>query len=186
MGIVHETPRLVLRPLLPSDADAMFIALGDPEVCRYWSSPAHENVEQTRAMLEPKPDAPYSTWAITGPLGDEALGWVYLGRVRDGVGELGYILRRQQWGHGYAGEGVAAIIDHAFSAEGMHRLMADIDPRNAGSIRLVERLGFAREGLLRENWVVAGERCDSVIYGLLEHQWRAGADERDGPRPDRA
>ncbi|MCH9688752.1 MAG: GNAT family N-acetyltransferase [Deltaproteobacteria bacterium] len=186
---VIRTARLVLRALVEADAEAIFVARGDPEVCRYWSGPPHRDVEETRASLHGVNQGKGSTtWAITGPLGDEALGWVTLMHVRDGVDELGYLLRKQQWGHGYAREGVAAVIGHAFEALGKHRLSADIDPRNHASIRLVRQLGFVHEGLLRENWLVAGERCDSVIYGLLVQQWRAsrakaGESRIDAPPP---
>ena len=68
---------------------------------------------------------------------------------------------------------VPALLNHAFRAMSLHRLEADIDPRNARSIRSVERLGFKLEGRLRERYVLAGEIQDSLIYGLLEPEWAA-------------
>jgi len=56
---------------------------------------------------------------------------------------------------------------------GLHRLEADIDPRNAGSIRSVERLGFKLEGHLRERYFVADEIQGSLIYGLLAPEWKS-------------
>ena len=88
-------------------------------------------------------------------------------------GELGYIVRRDLWGRGLANEALTAIVNHAFGPLGLHRLEADIDPRNAGSIRSVERLGFKLEGRLRERFFVAGEIQDSLIYGLLAQDWKA-------------
>lgn len=81
--------------------------------------------------------------------------------------EIGYALHRSAWGHGYAAEAVTGVVDHAFCELGLNRLEADIDPRNAASARLLERLGFRREGVLRERWIVAGEVSDSALYGLL-------------------
>jgi RimJ/RimL family protein N-acetyltransferase len=53
----------------------------------------------------------------------------------------------------------------------LRRLEADVDPRNAGSIRTLERLGFQREGFLRERWHVNGEIQDAIFYGLLRREW---------------
>jgi len=64
-------------------------------------------------------------------------------------------------------------VDYAFGPLGLRRLEADIDPRNAASIRAVERLGFVREGLLRERWVVADEISDTMFMGLLARDWQA-------------
>ncbi len=87
--------------------------------------------------------------------------------------ELGYILRRDHWGRGLASEALTALCNHAFGTLRLHRLEADIDPRNAGSIRLVERLGFKWEGHLRQRYFVADDIQDSAIYGLLATDWRS-------------
>ncbi|HSM68108.1 MAG TPA: GNAT family protein, partial [Xanthomonadales bacterium] len=62
-------------------------------------------------------------------------------------------------------------IDHAFNGMGLHRLEADTDPANTGSLRLLERLGFQREGLFRQRWRVYGQWQDSVMLGLLKPDW---------------
>ena len=74
---------------------------------------------------------------------------------------------------GYANEAVAALLDWGFEHLELNRVEADIDPRNTPSARLLERLGFLREGHLRERWIVDGEICDSWIYGLLRAGWQA-------------
>lgn len=171
-----STERLRLRRLQIQDAEALFVARSDPEVCRYWSTPPHESVDDTRSELERFLSGNSAvSWAITLPPDDDALGWVTVIDVRSGVAELGYILRRTLWGRGYAAEAVQAVVHEVFSKGLVHRLAADIDPRNRASIKLVERLGFEKEGLLKENWLVAGERCDSVIYALLERNYRFSA-----------
>jgi RimJ/RimL family protein N-acetyltransferase len=70
-------------------------------------------------------------------------------------------------GHGYAREAVPLALGHAFGKLALNRVEADADPRNLPSCRLLERLGFTREGLLRERWRVGDDVQDSVIYGLL-------------------
>ena len=85
--------------------------------------------------------------------------------------EIGYTLAREHWSQGYAGEALRGLVDHAFGPLGLNRLEADIDPRNAASARVLERLGFKPEGLLRERWIVRGEKSDTVLYGLLQSEW---------------
>jgi RimJ/RimL family protein N-acetyltransferase len=81
--------------------------------------------------------------------------------------EIGYALAAAARGHGYAQEAGRAVVAFAFDVLGLNRLEADIDPRNEASPRVLERLGFRREGLLRERWIVAGGVSDSALYGLL-------------------
>jgi RimJ/RimL family protein N-acetyltransferase len=72
-------------------------------------------------------------------------------------------------------EAIAALLDLAFGRLGLNRIEADVDPRNERSLAVLERLGFRREGLLRERHIVAGEIQDSVMLGLLARQWRPTA-----------
>ena len=85
----------------------------------------------------------------------------------------------QAWGQGLMHEALTALLDHGFGTWNLNRVEADIDPRNRASARTLERLGFCREGLLRERWIVGGEVCDSALYGLLQRDWLA----RDPGRP---
>jgi RimJ/RimL family protein N-acetyltransferase len=87
--------------------------------------------------------------------------------------EIGYALATAHRSQGYMAEALPALIDHAFGALALNRLEADIDPRNVASARVLERLGFTPEGVLRERWIVAGEPSDSRMYGLLNRDWRA-------------
>ena len=87
--------------------------------------------------------------------------------------EIGYSMRADAWGQGLMHEALCALLDHGFGEMQLNRVEADIDPRNAASARSLDRLGFAREGLLRERWIVAGEVSDTALYGLLASDWRA-------------
>jgi RimJ/RimL family protein N-acetyltransferase len=64
------------------------------------------------------------------------------------------------------------LLAYAFDELDLRRIEADVDPRNAASIRTLERLGFRREGYLRERWRVNGEVQDALFYGLLRREWR--------------
>jgi RimJ/RimL family protein N-acetyltransferase len=86
--------------------------------------------------------------------------------------ELGYVLGRMHRGQGLMFEALNGLIAHAFGTLGLRRLEADVNPLNSASVRLLEHLGFAREGLLRQRWVTKGEVCDSLLYGLLREEAR--------------
>ena len=68
---------------------------------------------------------------------------------------------------------VTEKIGYGFGDLALNRVEADIDPRNTASARSLERLGFRREGYLRERWIVADEVSDSILYGLLQREWLA-------------
>jgi [ribosomal protein S5]-alanine N-acetyltransferase len=81
--------------------------------------------------------------------------------------EIGYLLARDHWGAGYMLEALRALVALSFGSLGLRRLEAQIDPRNVPSAKLLERLGFVREGLLRQRWLAKGELADCGFYGLL-------------------
>ena len=166
------TPRLegdavVLRALVLSDAEALFAAHGDERTHHYWSSPAHKDVEQTRAYIADTlaiPDA--HVWAIT-KAGGEALGRIGLFVEREGVGEIGIILRPDAAGRGFASKALNLVVAYGFETLNLHRIAADIDPDNTASLNLFVRNGFEREGLLRGNWKTHIGIRDTVMLGKL-------------------
>ncbi|PRY49310.1 ribosomal-protein-alanine N-acetyltransferase [Geodermatophilus tzadiensis] len=89
-------------------------------------------------------------------------------------GSLGYWIDRGAAGRGMASLAVALVCDHAFGAAGLHRLQADIRPENLPSQRLVERLGFRREGLLRRYLDIDGDWRDHLSYALLAEDLPGG------------
>jgi RimJ/RimL family protein N-acetyltransferase len=94
--------------------------------------------------------------------------------LSNGRAEIGYAMGSAHWGKGYMNEALKALIVHAFDVMDFRRLEADVDPRNTASIRTLERLGFQREGFLRERWHVGGELQDAFFYGLLKREWQRG------------
>lgn len=90
-------------------------------------------------------------------------------------GWLGYWIDRGAAGRGMGSLAVALVCDHAFGEMGLHRLQADIRPENGPSQRLVERLGFTREGVLRRYLDIDGEWRDHVAYALLAEDLPRGA-----------
>jgi RimJ/RimL family protein N-acetyltransferase len=173
-----DAVRICLRGLTDRDVDALFGIFSDPEVMRYWSSPALPDRAAARRLLEEIHDGfnrrAFCQWGIALRRDDTIIGTATLFHI-DTVNrraELGYALGRSNWGKGYMQEALGALFEYAFGEMNLHRLEADVDPRNATSIRTLERLGFQREGYLRERWLAKGEAQDSVLYGLLSREWR--------------
>lgn len=155
--------RGVYRPLVIGDAPALYVAHADPAVHRFWSSDVHVSLEEsTRYTAETLAVENSQHWAIT-EAGGEALGRVSLFIRREGVGEVGVIVRTATQGKGLTGEALRFVVAHGFEALKLHRIEADIDPDNAASLRLFERNGFTREGLLHHNWKTHLGLRDSVI-----------------------
>lgn len=182
------TTRLVLRATTPGDADAVFEMESDPVAMRYWSRPPMTDIAEARAAVERAlgyfPDRAGIRWTIAPAAGGPALGHVSVFDFNEqsNRADIGYGLARRHWGQGYMHEALVAVVDYSFGPLGLRRLEADIDPRNLASIRALERLGFEREGFLRERWQVADEISDSVLMGLLAREWHARPRERDLPR----
>ena len=176
---ILDTDRIRLRPYRADDRDGLFELFGDPLVARYWSFPTWTDVAQAveflAPLLGPEADDPTTQrWVIADRASDAFAGNTTLFSLHPDQHrtEIGFALLRRHWGLGIAREAVSRVISHGFDELGLRRIEADIDPRNAPSIALVERLGFQREGHLRERWVVAGQVCDSAIFGLLQRDFR--------------
>ena len=162
-----EAVGVVLRQLEVKDAAALFPAYAE-ESERPRSTAPHKNVSQTEAHIKAMLERPGAhVWAVTED-GDEAFGRVALYVYREGVGEFGVLLRREAQGRGLASKAVELVSDYGFAQLGLHRLMADIDPDNSPSLTLFIRNGFAREGVLKQNWKTRAGLRDSVIMAKLK------------------
>ena len=169
------TARLVLRQIREDDAEALFPVLSDPAVMLWWSSGPHQSLAETAEYVASNATEGqgFECWAITAD-DDIALGWVILIDGKPAVKEIGYILHRDHWRGGIAREAVARVIEYGFTDLELRRIFADTDPENTGSIGLLERLGFQREGHLRSEWETHIGVRDSLIFGLLQSEWRTG------------
>lgn len=160
---ILTTPRLVLRPARADDLDAFHAILSDPRAMAYWSTPPHQSLAQTAEWLA-------AMRSIPAREGEDFV------IARDGVAigkaglwrfpEIGFILHRDHWGQGLAHEAVGAVVARAFGFHGLAAIVADVDPRNAASLRLLARLGFVETGRRSRSWLVGGVWCDSVDLRL--------------------
>ncbi|MBV8500683.1 MAG: GNAT family N-acetyltransferase [Paucibacter sp.] len=173
-----QTERLVLRPPTPADAQAFYAIFSDPQGMRYSSTPPWTTMEQAHAYVQRAIDEFASGTSLRLVLQRRDDGQVigqcvyYAISAQNRRAELGYSMAVKAWGRGYMNEALHAFVDYGFGELDFIRIEADIDPRNVASARSLERLGFSREGLMRDRWIVAGEVSDTGFYGLLRRDWR--------------
>lgn len=176
-----ESERLLFRPQRVEDAEALHAAYRDVDLMRFWSSAPHATMGDTVSYLaKGVDDGSWRGWTITLKGDDRAIGTLAAVERRAGVVEIGYLLLRDHWARGYAREAVSRLLDALLGEGGYRRVFADTDPDNAASNRLLEALGFRREGLLRAEWETHIGIRDSVIWGLLREEWRTFGDGRAG------
>ena len=158
-----RTARLRLRRACGTDLEAMHAVFSRPEAMRYWSTPPHADLEQTRVWLDGMIAADPS----------ECSDFVveYEGQVIGKAGcwrlpEIGFILHPDHWSRGLAREALEAVIPHLFARFPMDALQADVDPRNTACLKLLEGLGFAEVRRAERTWLVGDTWCDSVYLSL--------------------
>lgn len=176
-----EGERLRLRWLEESDVPALYAVFSDPAAMRYWSHEPFRRIEQAHGYLESIRhgfmEGRLFQWGVARRVDDAVLGTVTLAQIdhANRRAEIGFALAPAHWGQGYGREAVALALAHAYGALALARIGADVDPRNGASLRLLESLGFRREGHARESWRVGGEVQDSILLARLAS---------DGPLPD--
>lgn len=169
-----QTARLVLRRPRMADAEAMFARYtSDPDVTRYVGWPVHGAVNDTRAFLsfaEAEWDHwPAGAYLIFARAGGTLLGSTGLSFETSYRAMTGYVLARDAWGQGFASEALRAMVDLAPACR-VRRLYAICHTDHAASYRVLEKCGFAREGILRRHTVFPnlspGEPADVYSYAL--------------------
>jgi RimJ/RimL family protein N-acetyltransferase len=168
-----------LRAMADEDAPQVFAIFSSPQVTRYWSSGPMREQAQAQALIAEIADCARRgvllQWGITTLGSNDVVGTCTLAHLdlNQGRAEVGFALHPSHWGRGVMRAALRTLIGHAFATLGLRRLEADVDPRNLRSLHALETLGFRREGLLRERWLVEGEIQDSVLLGLLRSDWQA-------------
>jgi len=172
-----NTTRLSLRSISAEDVDDFYNVYSNPEVMRYWSTPPLPCRDAATKLISEIHEGfkrhELLKWGIALRTTNTLIGSVTLFHpdFTHRRAEIGYALGRAHWGKGYMQETLKAVLTYAFEELNFHRIEADVDPRNAASVRTLERLGFQREGYLRERWQVNGEIQDAFFYGLLKPDW---------------
>jgi aminoglycoside 6'-N-acetyltransferase len=172
--------RVTLDVLRPDDLDPLFAMQSDPEVCRYllYEARSREKVIEVLAR-----DAAATRLAEAGdylqPAVRDADGrflgtmYLHLTSLEDRTAEIGWILAPHAQGQGYAFEAARLLLALSFDTLGLHRVYAELDPRNAASVALCLRLGMRHESSIVEHMWLKGEWTDTGGYAILEREWAA-------------
>lgn len=176
-ALPRHTQRLVLRPLRYGDEKDVLDYRRQADVCRYLPSDqlteatVTDFITERMGLTQVTADGDRLILAIE--LDGRVIGDLLVrgGLVADQHTEIGWVLHPDFQGHGYASEAARELIRLSFGDLRMHRVWAQLDPRNAASAKLCERLGMVREAHLRESRWEKGEWTDSAIYAILRSEW---------------
>ncbi len=175
-----QTPRLRLRQLQPSDAEAMFAILSDEAVTRTFGlerfTLVEEAAQRIRAINAGFQKQASIRWALVRPEDDVLIGtcgYVYWKRPHRHAA-VGYELARAFWRQGYMTEALTAVLHFGYTQMKLHRIEALVMPENTPSIQLLHRLGFREEGLLRQYGYWNGRFHDLLVLSLLQPEWQSG------------
>jgi [ribosomal protein S5]-alanine N-acetyltransferase len=187
LSLPITTRRLVIREYATTDTAAVQENVRDPD---YWEHHATEppTPEKISALIlwavqeqAVKPRINYYMAAArkdTGVIVGEAVL-----RLTDPIqrqGEIGFGVARKNWKQGFATEMGAALLHAAFTHFKLHRVYAQCAPENKASIRVMQKLGLGREGMLRDVGHARGRWWSSVIYSILEHEYAKIAKHTQG------
>ena len=171
------TTRLLLRNILPGDAEALFAILSDDETMEFYGNEPHQSLDETQELIR-QIQARYARretlrWGITLPGEDRLIGSCSLFHFDAGFdrAETGYELNRAFWGKGMMTEAMSAILTFGFRELGLHRVEAIIDIANERSKSLLLKLGFTYEGNLRQRFPFRDHFEDEHYFGLLKDEW---------------
>jgi RimJ/RimL family protein N-acetyltransferase len=178
-----RTDRLVLRLMTTGDIDDIFAYQSRDDVCRYLlyeprtrevvaSKVAEHALATTLAAdgdyLQLALELPAAEGGAARVIGDS---YFTISSAEHSRGEIGWTLHPDFWGQGFAHEAASAVLELAFDSLGLHRVVAELDPRNAGSIALCLRLGLREEAFFHEDMMFKGDWADTGVYAILAEEW---------------
>lgn len=174
-----KTERLLLREFVAEDWRAVYAYQNDPRYLEFyeWEHRREQDVKNfVQRFIEQQQEAPRLKYqlAIVLPNSNKVIGNIGIRKreVKAYHAELGYELDPREWHNGYATEAATAMLKFAFEELHLHRVMARVNANNHNSIRLLEKLGMRQEGRLREEEFFKGRYWDTLVYAILEEEWR--------------
>lgn len=175
------TERLALRIMTDADVDVVHSYQSLEEVARFElfeprdRATVAEKIDKWKDATRLEIDGDYIQFAVVRRDTDQLIGELYftIKSVVNQNAEIGWTLHPEQQGQGFATEAANAVLDLAFSVMKLHRVSADLDPRNEASVRLCERLGMRLEAHFIEDLWFKGDWGDTGIYSILDREWAA-------------
>lgn len=165
-----------LRDFTPADSDAAHAIIGDDRVTRWLSFDTRDHagalamIHSTIRAAQKIPRTEYYL-GVERTAQHDLVGFVRLQLGAHSSAKLGYAIHADHWGHGYATDAAATILTFGFHELGLHRVTAAVGPENAPSITVLTRLGFTREGTLRDHVFTNDAWRDSLLYSLLADEF---------------
>ncbi|HTU82611.1 MAG TPA: GNAT family N-acetyltransferase [Candidatus Acidoferrales bacterium] len=186
-----RTKRLRLEPVTPSNAEALWNVLQQPDLRDFQDLPDLDLPQFVRTVtarptrLEPGISGRFE-WLVYGADGQSGapLGWVSL-RIAERAfssAEVGYSIVREQRGRGFATEAVAALVEEGFRSAGLRRIRAYCVPENASSRSVLRRNGFQDDGMLPHGATVQGHPVDVIAFSLERDRWKSNTTSRPATR----
>lgn len=172
-----ETERLILRQVTQEDADQLYEILCDPEVAKYdYFYPVKSKdevikfIERYKQELEENEEI---TWGIILKETNKLIGTCCIGDFNEGArrAEIGYDIAQVEWGKGYATEAIKEIVAFGFNVMNLNRIEATITPGNNASVRVLSKLNFVQEGIVRERDLMKGQLVDGIIMSVLKRDY---------------
>lgn len=175
------TDRLILRPFIRGDVDAVFSYRSRPDVAEFLFDAPMNHEECAEAVRARASQTAFSTegdkilLAVERQEDHRLIGEVSLiwRSAVDAQAEIGYILHPDAHGRGYAAEAGRALLDFGFRTVGLHRIYARCDARNIASAKVMQRLGMREEAHFREHTQVKGRWDEELICAVLDREWQA-------------
>ncbi|MFC0431099.1 GNAT family N-acetyltransferase [Kutzneria buriramensis] len=177
--MISLTGELVtLRDLAKTDVDDVFAIVGDPAVTKWLSFDTRTHAQATEmvaGVLERQAHQPRTEYYLAVCAARHGfIGFCRLGLAGVQAGKLGYAIRADVQGRGYATDACRTMLRFAFDRSRLHRVSAAVGPDNAASIAVVRKLGFTHEGRLRDHVHTNGAWRDSELFSLLVNEWERG------------
>jgi len=172
-----ETDRLILRSIIPDDLEFVFQHFSDPMVNQYLlDNDPVETREQAQEIIDfyvPPKSKFFNRWIILLKIDKHPIGTCgfHKWNEKHGHAEIGYDLGAAHWHKGYMTEVLQVVLHHGFDKMKLNRIEAIVYPENRASLRLLERLGFQKEGLLRQSTRQGDKYYDHWILSLLKEDW---------------
>lgn len=167
------TERLYIRKLTLADTSAIYEIFSNPEVTRYWGLPMMRSREEARKFIDESAkgleNKSLLQWGVVHKESGQLIGTCAFAswEPEHQRAEIGFALGRNSWKRGFMTELLPAFIQFGFDKMKLHRIEADVDPENSAAIKLVKKMGFSREGHLKDRYCMDGKYRDSLIFGLL-------------------
>jgi ribosomal-protein-alanine N-acetyltransferase len=176
LALPLRTSRLVLRDFRADDRDAVYAYASDPEVTRYmFYGPRTKAAtwRYLRQLLTTQTEMPRMTWelAIVVQGQDRPIGACDLTLENEREGDLGYILGRESWGHGFATEVAIALVEAGFEQLGLARIFAVCEVNHTTSAHVLEKAGLTRTAVLERYREAKGRWWDMYLYELKRSDW---------------